>query len=217
MNLHACTCVVYAPECMWQPEVSIMVSSSAVFYFTFWDRVCHWTWRSFIEPDWLGSKPPGLSLIHFSLSGVGECECAQLLFLVSGYMFSGDLTQVSMLASKHITHCLSQGFYSWTKHHNHEANQGGKGLFSLHFHIAVHHQGNQDWNASRSGSRSWCWGHGGMFLTGLLPLACSACSLIEPKDGPTYNGTSPLITSCENALQLDLMEAFPQLKLLSLW
>jgi hypothetical protein len=58
---------------------------------------------------------------------------------------------------------------------------GGKGLFSLYFHTAVHHQGSQDWNSSRSGSRSWCRGHGGMLLTGLLPLACSACSLIEPR------------------------------------
>jgi hypothetical protein len=39
----------------------------------------------------------------------------------------------------------------------------------------------QDWNLSRSGSRSWCRGHGGMFFTGLLPLACSACFLIEPR------------------------------------
>jgi hypothetical protein len=33
--------------------------------------------------------------------------------------------------------CLSQGFYSWTKHHDQEASWGGKGLFGLHFHIAV--------------------------------------------------------------------------------
>ena len=42
-------------------------------------------------------------------------------------------------------------------------------------------KGCQDWNSSRSGSRSWCRGHGEMLLTGLLPLACSACSLIEPR------------------------------------
>jgi hypothetical protein len=29
--------------------------------------------------------------------------------------------------------------------------------------------------------RSWCRGHGGVLLTGLLPLACSACFLIEPR------------------------------------
>jgi hypothetical protein len=42
-------------------------------------------------------------------------------------------------------------------------------------------RGSQDWNSSRSGSRSWCRDHGGMLLTGLLPLACLACFLIEPK------------------------------------
>ena len=51
-------------------------------------------------------------------------------------------------------------------------------------------------------------------------LACPACSLknqdYQPRDGPTHRGLSPLITNWENALQLDLMEAFPQLKLLSL-
>jgi hypothetical protein len=36
--------------------------------------------------------------------------------------------------------CLSQGLYSCTKHHGLEASWGGKGLFSLHFHTAVHHQ-----------------------------------------------------------------------------
>jgi hypothetical protein len=40
------------------------------------------------------------------------------------------------------------------KHHDQEASWGEKGLFGLHFHSAVHHQGNQDWNSSRSGSRS---------------------------------------------------------------
>jgi hypothetical protein len=75
-------------------------------------------------------------------------------------------------------------------------------------------KGSQDWNSSRSGSRSWCRGRGGMLLTGMLPLACSACSPIEPKTtsprmAPPTMGLSPLITNWENALQLDLMEAFP--------
>jgi hypothetical protein len=77
--------------------------------------------------------------------------------------------------------CLSQSFYSWTKHHDQKASWGGKGLFGLHFHTAIHHQGSPDWNLSRSGSRRWFRGHRGMFLTGLLPLPCLACSLIEPK------------------------------------
>jgi hypothetical protein len=39
-----------------------------------------------------------------------------------------------------VTACLSQGFYSCTKHHDQETSWEGKGLFSLHFHTAVHHQ-----------------------------------------------------------------------------
>jgi hypothetical protein len=50
-------------------------------------------------------------------------------------------------------------------------------------------KGSQDWNSSRAGSRSWCRGHGGMLLTGLLPLACSACFLIELKT--TSPGMAP--------------------------
>jgi hypothetical protein len=37
---------------------------------------------------------------------------------------------------------------------------------------------------------------GGMFLTGLLPLACSACSYrtqdYQPRDSPTHKGPFPL-------------------------
>jgi hypothetical protein len=55
-------------------------------------------------------------------------------------------------------------------------------VYSAHtFTLLLITKGSQDWNSSRSGSRSQCRGHGGMFLTGLLPLACSACSLIEPR------------------------------------
>ena len=83
-------------------------------------------------------------------------------------------------------------------------------------------KGCQDWNSSRSGSRSWCRGYGGMLLTGFLPLAWSVCSLIKPKL-PAQRWHHPrmafphLITNWEYALELDLMEALPQLKLLSLW
>jgi hypothetical protein len=83
-------------------------------------------------------------------------------------------------------------------------------------------KGCQDWNSSKSGSRNWGRGHGEMLLTGLLPLACSACFLIEPKTTspgmvPPTMGPPLLITNWENALQMDLMEAFPQLKFLSPW
>ena len=35
--------------------------------------------------------------------------------------------------------CLSQGFYTCTKHHDQEAIWGRKGLLSLNFHTVVHH------------------------------------------------------------------------------
>jgi hypothetical protein len=59
-------------------------------------------------------------------------------------------------------------------------------------------KGSQDWNSNRSGSR--CRGHGGMFLAGLLLLACSACFLVEPRTtspemAPPTMGPSPLITN----------------------
>jgi hypothetical protein len=52
-----------------------------------------------------------------------------------------------------------------------------------------------------------------MFLIGLLPLSCSACFFIEskttsPEMVPPTRGSAPLITNWENALQLDLTEAF---------
>jgi hypothetical protein len=118
--------------------------------------------------------------------------------------------------------CLSQGFYSCTNIMT-KKQVGEERVYSAYTSILLFiTKGNQDWNSSRSGSRSGCRGHGGMFFTGLPHLACSACSLIEPKTTspemvPPTGDLSPLITNWENALQLGLMEAFPQLKILSLW
>jgi hypothetical protein len=66
-----------------------------------------------------------------------------------------------------------------TKHHEPEKlGEERKGLLELHFHSTVHH-----WRKSGRdpGGRSWCRGHGGMLLTGLLIMACSPCFLIEPR------------------------------------
>jgi hypothetical protein len=52
---------------------------------------------------------------------------------------------------------------------------------------------------------------------GLLSLLCYGTKTTSPEMVPPTRGLSPLITNWENALQLYLMEAFPQLKLLSLW
>jgi hypothetical protein len=65
------------------------------------------------------------------------------------------------------------------KHHDQEA-VGEERVYSAYISTLLFiTERNQDWNSSRSGSRSWCRVHGGMFFTGLLPLACSACYLIE--------------------------------------
>jgi hypothetical protein len=52
---------------------------------------------------------------------------------------------------------------------------------------------------------------------GLLSLISYRTKTTSPEMAPPTRGLSPLITNWKNALQLDLMEAFPQLKLLSLW
>jgi hypothetical protein len=51
---------------------------------------------------------------------------------------------------------------------------------------------------------------------GLLSLFSYRTKTASPEMVPPTRGLSPLITNWENALQLDLMEAFPQLKLLFL-
>jgi len=85
--------------------------------------------------------------------------------------------------------CLSQGFYSCTNIMT-KKRVGEETVYSAYTSTWLFiTKGSQDWNSSRSGSRSWCRGHGGMLLTGLLPLACSACSLIEPKT--TSPGKAP--------------------------
>ena len=86
-------------------------------------------------------------------------------------------------------------------------------------------EGIQVKNSSRVGTwrqelmqRPWrgaaCW----LAPPGLLSLLCYRPQDHQPRDGTTHNVLDPpsLITNWENALQLDLMEAFPQLRLLPL-
>jgi hypothetical protein len=88
--------------------------------------------------------------------------------------------------------CLSQGFYSCTNITT-KKQVGEERVYSAYTSTLLFiTKGSQDRNSSRSGSRSWCRGHGGMLLTGLLPLACSACFLIEPRT--TSPGMAPPTT-----------------------
>jgi hypothetical protein len=129
---------------------------------------------------------------------------------------------ISHIHQAAIPSCLSQGFYSciniMTKK---QVSEESIYLACTSMSLFIT-KGSQNWTSSRSESRSWWRVHGGMLFSGLLPLACSACCLIEPKTTspemvPLTRCPTPLITNWENALQLDLMEAFPHLKLLSLW
>jgi hypothetical protein len=92
--------------------------------------------------------------------------------------------------------CLSQGFYSCTNIMT-KQQVGEERVYSTYTSTLLFiNEESQDWNSSRSGSRSWCRVHRGMFLTGLLPLACSVCFHInqdyQPRDGPTHKGPFPL-------------------------
>jgi hypothetical protein len=53
-------------------------------------------------------------------------------------------------------------------------------------------KGIQDWNSSRSRSRSWWRSHGGMFLTGLFSLLSYSTKSYQPRDGITHKGPSLL-------------------------
>jgi hypothetical protein len=150
---------------------------------------------------------------------------AKLAMYQPKYLSSSIYLSIYHLSIYHlliIIICLSQGFYSCTNIMI-KKQVGEERVYSAYISTLLFiTERSQDWNSSRSGSRSWCRGHGGMFLTGLLHLACSACSLIEPKTtspemAPPTRGPPLLITNWENALHLDLVDAFPQLKLLSLW
>jgi hypothetical protein len=85
--------------------------------------------------------------------------------------------------------CLSQDFCSCTNIMT-KKQVGEERVYSAYTSTLLFiTKGSQDWNSSRSGSRSWCRGHGGMLLTGLLPLACSLCFLIKPST--TSPGMAP--------------------------
>jgi hypothetical protein len=95
----------------------------------------------------------------------------QYVWCVSEWNGTRDVSHWSSLGS-----CLSQGFYSCTNIMT--KNQVGEERVYLAYTSILLSITKE---VSRSGSRSRCRGHGGMFLTGLLHLACSACSLIKPR------------------------------------
>ena len=98
--------------------------------------------------------------------------------------------------------CLSQGFYSCTKHHDQEASWGEKGLLSLHSHIAVHHQMKSGLELKQVRKqelmqRPWRDVTYCLASPGLLSLLSYRTQVYQPRDGTTHNGLGPppLITS----------------------
>ena len=94
------------------------------------------------------------------------------------------------------TLCLSQGVYSWTKHHEQEASWGGKGLFSLHFacccsspkDIRTGTQAGQEAGADSEAME----GCSLLASPGSLSLLCYRTQDIQPRDGTTHKGPFPL-------------------------
>jgi hypothetical protein len=122
-----------------------------------------------------------------------------LLELELGVVVS-PLMLTSTVTVSFVSAYLSQGFYSCTNIMT-KKQVGEERVYLAYTSILLFiTKGSQDWNSSRSGSRSCCRGHGGMFFIGLPHLACSACSFIEPKSTspemvPPTRGLSPLITN----------------------
>jgi hypothetical protein len=89
------------------------------------------------------------------------------------------------------------GFLFLHKHYDQEARWGGKGLFSLHFHIAVHHQRKSGLELKQVRKqelmqRSWrdvlYW----LASPGLLILLFYRTEDCQLRDGTTHKGPFPL-------------------------
>ena len=93
------------------------------------------------------------------------------------------------------------GFLFLHKHHDQEASWGGKGLFSSHFHIAVHRQRKSGLEPKQVRKqelmqRSWRDVTYWLASPGLLSLLSYRTQVYHPRDGTTHNGLGlpPLIT-----------------------
>jgi hypothetical protein len=78
-------------------------------------------------------------VFFFAIKGSPTLGHTLYLTLIASPQAS-ETMDLTLLISRTIRGCLSQGFYSCTKHQDQETSWGGKGLFSLHFYIVVHHQ-----------------------------------------------------------------------------
>jgi hypothetical protein len=87
------------------------------------------------------------------------------------------------------------GFLFLHKYHDQEASWGGKGLFSLHFHIAVNHKRKSGLELKQVREQELMqrpWRDVTYWLTspGLLSLLSYRTKTTQPRDGTAHNGLS---------------------------
>jgi hypothetical protein len=92
------------------------------------------------------------------------------------------------------------GFLFLYKHHDQEANWGGKGLFGLYFHTAVHHQRKSGLELKQVRKqelmqRPWRDVTYWLASPGLLSLLSYRTKTTSPEMVPPTRGLSPLITN----------------------
>jgi hypothetical protein len=92
------------------------------------------------------------------------------------------------------------GFLFLHKHHDQKANWGGKGLFSLHFHTAIHHQRKSGLELKQVRKqelmqRPWRGVLYWLASPGLLSLLSYRTKITSPEMVPPTRGLSPLITN----------------------
>jgi hypothetical protein len=99
-----------------------------------------------------------------------------------------------------VTNIVSwSGFLSLHKHHDQEASWGGKGLFSFHFHIAVHHQRKSGLELKQVRKQELMqrpWRDATYWLASLGLLSLLSLGMAPPTMGWAL---PPLITNWENA------------------
>ena len=129
-----------------------------------------------------------------------------LIFLCLVFKVSGVFRALSNGSFSLLNNDVWYSILSWLEllllwqNTNYQKQCGDKwSLFHTDFHIKVHRQ--KQWR-QEPGGRSWCRGHGGVLLTGLFIMACSACFFIEPRTtspgmAPSHHvlGPPPLITN----------------------
>jgi hypothetical protein len=109
------------------------------------------------------------------------CVCVYSVWCICIYICNPNITYLV---------CLSQGFYSRAKH-DQEASWGGKDLFSLYLHIAVHHQRKSGQELTQ-GRNLEAEADSEAMEECLLPLPCSACFLIELRTTSTGMASSTM-------------------------